>query len=101
MFACQNISPLADQRRGASAKRIAPSPRRKTPDQIAEWGRRLDFGRSRTQALVYNSRMSAKVDSSLVQDGYQLYHHSFFVSKNGAWAVVQQGMNTHTAAARR
>lgn len=45
--------------------------------------------------------MAAKVDSSLVQDGYQLYHHSFFFSKNGAWTVVQQGMSTKTKTARR
>ena len=74
---------------------------RKTPDQITEWGRRLDLGEAKTQALVYNSKMSAKVDSSLVQDGYQLYHHIFFFSENGAWAVVQQGMNTDAGTARR
>jgi len=50
---------------------------------------------------VYNSRMSAKVDNSLVQDGYQIYHHSLIFSKNGSWAVVQQGMNATDASARR
>lgn len=45
--------------------------------------------------------MSAKVDSSLVQDGYQIYHHAFFFSQTGAWTVVQQGMNTKNATARR
>jgi hypothetical protein len=45
--------------------------------------------------------MSAKVDNSLVQDGYQIYHHSFFFSKNGIWAVVQQGMNQINVSARR
>jgi hypothetical protein len=33
------------------------------------------------------------VDNALVQDGYQLYHHAFFFSEEGKWAVVQQGMN--------
>jgi uncharacterized protein len=37
--------------------------------------------------------MSAKVDNALVQDGYQLYHHTFFFTSKGEWAVVQQGMN--------
>jgi hypothetical protein len=37
--------------------------------------------------------MSAKVDSALVQDGYQIYHHAFFFIESGDWAVVQQGMN--------
>jgi len=45
--------------------------------------------------------MSAKVDSALVQDGFQLYHHAFFFSRNGAWAVVQQGMNAERGKARR
>ena len=74
---------------------------RKTPDEISRWGEVLDFTPTETRALQYNSRMSAKVDSSLVQDGFQIYHHSFIFSKNGAWATVQQGMNTKAGAARR
>src|SRR3989344_6102575 len=74
---------------------------RKTPDQITQWGSRLNFSQNKTQGLVYSSKMSAKVDSSLVQDGYTLYHHSFFFSKNGAWTVVQQGMNSLNSSARR
>jgi hypothetical protein len=50
---------------------------------------------------VYASRMSAKVDSAAVQDGYQLYHHSFFFTNRGLWAVVQQGMNETVRYARR
>ncbi len=74
---------------------------RKTPEEIRAWGERLALGTADAANLVYNSRMSAKVDSALVQDGFQLYHHSFFFSRNGAWAVVQQGMNTEKGAARR
>ena len=51
--------------------------------------------------LVYASRMSAKVDSAAVQDGYQLYHHAFFFTPSGAWCVVQQGMNDDNGMARR
>jgi len=52
--------------------------------------------------LVYASKIVAKVDSSALQDGYQLYHHSFFFTRNGKkWAVVQQGMNEETKYARR
>jgi hypothetical protein len=51
--------------------------------------------------LVYASRMSAKVDSAAVQDGYQLYHHAFFFTPSGEWCVVQQGMNGHNQMARR
>ncbi len=74
---------------------------RKTPDEITTWGERLALPDRTTENLVYNSRMSAKVDSSLVQDGFQIYHHSFFFSRNGSWAVVQQGMHIEAEAARR
>jgi len=74
---------------------------RKTPDEIAAWADKLSLPNQCADNLVYNSRLSAKVDSSLVQDGYQIYHHSFFFSRNGSWAVVQQGMNEIDASARR
>ena len=73
---------------------------RRTPDEIAMWGEEI-FPEEKTNALVYNSRMAAKVDGALIQDGYQIYHHSFFFSRNGAWTVVQQGMNVATQSARR
>lgn len=80
---------------------------RKTPDEIRVWGERLSIAPAQAENLVYNSKMSAKVDSALVQDGFQLYHHSFFFSRRpgsskiGAWAVVQQGMNEARGKARR
>ena len=33
--------------------------------------------------------------------GYPLYHHSFFVTEHGEWAVVQQGMSVKDRTARR
>ncbi len=74
---------------------------RKTPEEIQEWGGRLALPVERTNNLVYNSKMAAKVDNALVQDGFQIYHHSFFFTKNGAWTVVQQGMNIANQTARR
>lgn len=74
---------------------------RKTPDEILGWGEKLNLPPAHANNLVYNSKMSAKVDSSLIQDGFQIYHHSFFFSRNGAWAVIQQGMNTGNQTARR
>ena len=71
---------------------------RKTPAEITSWCERL--GRD-PAPLVYASRMSAKVDNSAVQDGFQLYHHSFFFGVDGDWCVVQQGMNDTTSMARR
>jgi len=74
---------------------------RKTPDQIKNWGENLNLPSNQITSLVYNSKMAAKVDSSLVQDGFQIYHHSFFFTKKGAWTVVQQGMNVAKQTARR
>jgi hypothetical protein len=51
--------------------------------------------------LVRSSRLSAKVDSSAVQDGFQVYHHTFVFTDRGSWAVVQQGMNEVKGTARR
>jgi hypothetical protein len=74
---------------------------RKTPQDIIERSELLALPASTADTLVYNSKMSAKVDSALLQDGFELYHHTFFFSRSGAWTVVQQGMNTEFRAARR
>src|SRR5919202_2247824 len=71
---------------------------RKTPAQIVEACERL--GRD-ADPLVYASKTAAKVDNAAVQDGYQLYHHAFFFTPQGDWAVVQQGMSDATRMARR
>jgi len=73
----------------------------KTPEQILRWAEKIAMAEKSANALVYNSKMAAKVDSSLVQDGFGIYHHAFFFSKNGAWTVVQQGMNVQAQSARR
>ena len=41
------------------------------------------------------------MDNNAIQDGYQLYHHTFIFTKRGSWAVVQQGMNDDNKYARR
>jgi len=51
--------------------------------------------------LVRCSKLSAKVDNSAVQDGFQLYTHNFIVSNTGEWTVIQQGMRTTDKLARR
>jgi hypothetical protein len=71
---------------------------RRTPGEIVDYCDRLSLD---PRPLVYASRMSAKVDSAAVQDGYQLYHHAFFFTPAGAWCVVQQGMNDANGMARR
>lgn len=51
--------------------------------------------------LVRASKLSAKVDNTAVQDGFQLYLHSFILNSDGDWAVVQQGMSDASSTARR
>jgi hypothetical protein len=44
-------------------------------------------------ALVRTSRLTARIDNNAIADGFQLYLHSFVVTRAGEWAIVQQGMN--------
>src|SRR5438477_11054714 len=71
---------------------------RKTPAEITAVCERTGQD---PEPLVYASRISAKVDNSAVQDGYQLYHHSFVFTAQGQWCIVQQGMSDETSMARR
>jgi hypothetical protein len=71
---------------------------RKTPDELRLLGERIGFDGA---ALTRASRLVAKVDSAAVQDGFDLYLHGFFVTDDGKWTVVQQGMNGDKKQARR
>jgi hypothetical protein len=99
---------------------------RQTPRELADACSRTGDDGDR---LIYASRLSAKIDSAAVQDGYQLYHHCFFFVPGPAvspvalparapadrtpvqsrptdgavpaWCVIQQGMNDATGYARR
>ena len=71
---------------------------RRTPDELMALGERTGFD---GQALTRASRLVAKVDSAAVQDGFELYLHGFFVTDDGKWTVVQQGMNGDKRQARR
>lgn len=51
--------------------------------------------------LVRCSKLSAKVDNTAIQDGYQLYTHNFILSNTGQWTVIQQGMHESDRTARR
>jgi hypothetical protein len=74
---------------------------RKTPEEIEKVGEEFGLSTRKIEELKYASKMVAKVDNSLIQAGYQIYHHSFFVTEDGKWAVVQQGMNVENKLARR
>jgi hypothetical protein len=65
----------------------------RSPQDIRRLGDEFALPPGKVDELVRASRLSAKVDSALVQDGYQIYHHVFFFIESGDWAVVQQGMN--------
>ena len=69
---------------------------RKTPSEIIAAGERFPLRRN-AEELVYLSRLTAKIDNNAIQDGFQLYHHNFFFTLSGSWAVVQQGMNDRFA----
>jgi hypothetical protein len=71
---------------------------RRTPQEIEKAGASLSV---EPEGLIYASRMAAKVDSAALQDGYQIYHHTFVFDSAGMWCVIQQGMNTSTRFARR
>ncbi len=66
---------------------------RKTPGDIERASDIFSLSSRRTDELIHASKLSARVDNTCVQDSYQLYHHSFFFTEKGKWAVVQQGMN--------
>jgi len=74
---------------------------RKTPTEITELGDKFGFSEKHIQTLTYTSRMTAKIDNTAIQAGYQLYHHAFLVTENKKWAVIQQGMNSEDRTARR
>jgi len=74
---------------------------RKTPDQILQKAELANLSFLQAEKLTFLSRLTAKVDSALLQDNFQIYHHSFLFTKKGYWAVIQQGMNTDIKKARR
>ena len=71
---------------------------RKTPDEIMDVSAAEGLN---GDELVRSSRLSAKVDNTCLQDGFQIYLHNFVVTRDGHWAVVQQGMNSESGMARR
>lgn len=70
----------------------------KTPEEIERVCERIGM---EPDYFIRFSKLSAKVDNVLLQDGYNLYHHTFIFTKNKKWAVIQQGMNEIKGWARR
>ena len=71
---------------------------RNTPSELQEIADATSLDGS---ALVRASRLTARIDNNAVDDGFQIYLHSFVLTSEGEWAVVQQGMNEQNHLARR
>jgi hypothetical protein len=71
---------------------------RRTPEELARAGERTGLD---ADSLAQTSRLIAKVDGAAVQDGFDIYLHSYIVTSSGNWCVVQQGMNDARGEARR
>jgi hypothetical protein len=71
---------------------------RKTPDELRSIADKTSID---GEELVRTSRLTARIDNNAIADGFQIYLHSFVVTPNGEWAVVQQGMNESSGLARR
>jgi len=91
------INPLSDQLGiricGGKGKHS-----KNTPQELLLYGDRIGLNAT---SLIRASKLVAKVDNTAIQDGYQLYLHSFIVSDDGQWTVVQQGMSDSDGTARR
>src|SRR2546429_1718652 len=71
---------------------------RNTPHELRLIAERRGFDGDR---LVRTSRLTARIDNNAIADGFQIYLHSFIVTSQGEWAVVQQGLNDRSGLARR
>jgi hypothetical protein len=71
---------------------------RETPNELLKISEKTGLDGNH---LVKCSKLSAKVDNTAIQDGFQLYTHNFILTNEGKWAVVQQGMSAKSKTARR
>lgn len=71
---------------------------RNTPCEIKKFGDKFGVD---AEKYIKISKLTAKVDSVALQDGYQLYLHHIFFTDTGKWVVIQQGMNENNKYARR
>jgi hypothetical protein len=71
---------------------------RETPEELRRYAERANLN---GDSLVRASRLAARIDNNAIADGFQLYLHGFIVTAKGEWTIVQQGMKTSNALARR
>ncbi|NYT13311.1 MAG: DUF763 domain-containing protein [Candidatus Methanofastidiosa archaeon] len=72
-----------------------------TFSDIESIGMQFGLSSKKIEELQYTSKITAKVDSAAIQDGFDLYHHVTIFSDKGKWSVVQQGLNIEGGYARR
>ena len=70
----------------------------RTPAELRDVAERVSLD---GDALARTSRLTARVDNNAIADGFQIYLHTFVVTRSGEWAVVQQGLNAPSKTARR
>ena len=71
---------------------------RNTPHELINYAEKKGLN---GEEFAYYSRLTARVDNNAIQDGFQIYLHSFVISDEGKWTVIQQGMNNGSGMARR
>jgi len=71
---------------------------RRTPDELRAIAERVGLD---GESLVRTSRLTARVDNNAIVDGFQIYLHTFVLTRTGEWAVIQQGLNAARRTARR
>jgi len=74
---------------------------RKTPSEIQRYGSQFNLSEDQVERFECASKLAAKVDNAAIQAGYPLYHHAFFMTLDGKWAIVQQGIDAEDRTARR
>jgi len=72
-----------------------------TPTEIHRYGSQFKLSEEQVGRLERASKLAAKVDNAAIQAGYPLYHHTFFMTMDAKWAVIQQGMDAVDGTARR
>ena len=69
--------------------------------EILRKGNSLNLTQKKSEEIIHASALSSTVDSSALQDSFELYHHCVFFGESGNWSIVQQGLNPEIKYARR
>src|SRR6201987_2236244 len=70
---------------------------RNTPDELRAVADRIGVD---GDTLAQTSRLTARIDNNAIADGFQIYLHTFVLTRDGEGAVIQQGLNERKRPAR-